>query len=153
MVEDGYEFFANRQLVTIFSAPNYCGEFDNAAAMMSVDESLTCSFQMIKAADKKPKFGFGTLASTKSSITPTKIKVWSLNMHFHLGVLLVLSQCRPNGILYMEDHTPMFIVEYVLKRGTLKKMKSSGNVLFAGARARARGRRVPFDVICCFLLI
>lgn len=24
VVEDGYEFFANRQLVTLFSAPNYC---------------------------------------------------------------------------------------------------------------------------------
>eukprot|EP00951_Prasinocladus_malaysianus_P000512 scaffold3809_cov47-Prasinocladus_malaysianus.AAC.1 len=34
-----------RQLVTIFSAPNYCGEFDNAGAMMSVDETLMCSFQ------------------------------------------------------------------------------------------------------------
>lgn len=30
VVEDGYEFFARRQLVTLFSAPNYCGEFDNA---------------------------------------------------------------------------------------------------------------------------
>jgi len=30
VVEDGYEFFAKRQLVTVFSAPNYCGEFDNA---------------------------------------------------------------------------------------------------------------------------
>jgi serine/threonine-protein phosphatase PP1 catalytic subunit len=45
VVEDGYEFFAKRSLVTIFSAPNYCGEFDNAGAMMSVDESLLCSFQ------------------------------------------------------------------------------------------------------------
>ena len=34
VVEDGYAFFARRQLVTIFSAPNYCGEFDNAGAMM-----------------------------------------------------------------------------------------------------------------------
>lgn len=46
VVEDGYEFFAKRQLVTLFSAPNYCGEFDNAGAMMSVDESLMCSFQV-----------------------------------------------------------------------------------------------------------
>jgi serine/threonine-protein phosphatase PP1 catalytic subunit len=46
VVEDGYEFFARRQLVTIFSAPNYCGEFDNAGAMMIVDESLMCSFQV-----------------------------------------------------------------------------------------------------------
>ena len=37
VVEDGYEFFANRMLVTLFSAPNYCGEFDNAGAVMAVD--------------------------------------------------------------------------------------------------------------------
>jgi serine/threonine-protein phosphatase PP1 catalytic subunit len=48
VVEDGYEFFANRQLVTLFSAPNYCGEFDNAGAIMSVDETLKCSFQVRK---------------------------------------------------------------------------------------------------------
>ena len=45
-MEDGYEFFAKRRLVTLFSAPNYCGEFDNAGAMMSVDDSLMCSFQV-----------------------------------------------------------------------------------------------------------
>jgi len=50
VVEDGYEFFAQRQLVTLFSAPNYCGEFDNAAAVMSVDDSLMCSFQILKPA-------------------------------------------------------------------------------------------------------
>ncbi|XP_022982600.1 serine/threonine-protein phosphatase PP1-like [Cucurbita pepo subsp. pepo] len=48
VVEDGYEFFAERQLVTVFSAPNYCGEFDNAGAFMCVDSSLLCSFQIIK---------------------------------------------------------------------------------------------------------
>lgn len=53
VVEDGYEFFAKRQLVTLFSAPNYCGEFDNAGAMMSVDESLMCSFQILRPADKQ----------------------------------------------------------------------------------------------------
>ncbi len=92
VVEDGYEFFAKRRLVTIFSAPNYwyvfliidsvvstyhsyvhsdivlyltflfllllsyhSGEFDNAGAMMSVDESLMCSFQVLKPAEKKLK--------------------------------------------------------------------------------------------------
>lgn len=53
VVEDGYEFFAKRQLVTLFSAPNYCGEFDNAGAMMSVDENLMCSFQILRPADKQ----------------------------------------------------------------------------------------------------
>ena len=56
VVEDGYEFFADRQLVTMFSAPNYCGEFDNAGALMSVDESLMCSFQILKPVDRRSRF-------------------------------------------------------------------------------------------------
>lgn len=48
VVEDGYEFFAKRQLITIFSAPNYCGEFDNAGAMMTIDDTLMCSFKVLK---------------------------------------------------------------------------------------------------------
>ena len=59
VVEDGYEFFCNRQLVTLFSAPNYCGEFDNSGAMMSIDETLMCSFQILKPADKKKTVGNG----------------------------------------------------------------------------------------------
>jgi serine/threonine-protein phosphatase PP1 catalytic subunit len=55
VVEDGYEFFANKQLVTIFSAPNYCGEFDNCGAMLSVDDSLMCSFQILKPMGEKEK--------------------------------------------------------------------------------------------------
>ena len=55
-MEDGYEFFAKRQLVTLFSAPNYCGEFDNAGAMMSVDDALMCSFQIVRTASKKMAF-------------------------------------------------------------------------------------------------
>ena len=48
MVEDGYEFFAKKQLVTIFSAPNYCGEFNNSGAMMKIDGELLCSFQVLR---------------------------------------------------------------------------------------------------------
>ncbi|KAL8166665.1 hypothetical protein V2J09_008164 [Rumex salicifolius] len=82
VVEDGYEFFANRQLVTIFSAPNYCGEFDNAGAMMTVDETLMCSFQILKPAEKKNKFNFGSsTATTKSGNMPgMKTKHYYLNL-------------------------------------------------------------------------
>ncbi|GME72676.1 unnamed protein product [Ambrosiozyma monospora] len=48
VVESGYEFYAKRKLVTIFSAPNYCGEFDNWGAVMGVDEKLMCSFELLK---------------------------------------------------------------------------------------------------------
>ena len=48
VVEDGYEFFGeNREMVTLFSAANYCGEFDNAAALMLIDADLTCSFKIL----------------------------------------------------------------------------------------------------------
>jgi len=88
VVEDGYEFFANRQLVTIFSAPNYCGEFDNAGAMMSVDDTLMCSFQILKPADKKSKFqpgntstGVGVFGSTITAkpgnpLPGVKVNAW-----------------------------------------------------------------------------
>ena len=62
VVEDGYEFFAGRELVTVFSAPNYCGEFDNAGAMMAVDDTLMCSFQILKpasAAQQRGAYGGG----------------------------------------------------------------------------------------------
>jgi len=57
VVEDGYEFFAGRRLVTLFSAPNYCGEFDNAGGMISVDEDLMCSFQILKPSSRSTRFG------------------------------------------------------------------------------------------------
>jgi serine/threonine-protein phosphatase PP1 catalytic subunit len=66
VVEDGYEFFASRRLVTLFSAPNYCGEFDNAGALMSVDENLMCSFQILRPSDKKRM----SVASTSDSGRP-----------------------------------------------------------------------------------
>ncbi|KAF9136603.1 hypothetical protein BGX30_011044 [Mortierella sp. GBA39] len=52
VVEDGYEFFNDRALVTVFSAPNYCGEFDNFGAVMSVSEELLCSFELLKPIDQ-----------------------------------------------------------------------------------------------------
>ena len=51
VVEDGYEFFNERILVTVFSAPNYCGEFDNWGAVMSVSGELLCSFELLKPLD------------------------------------------------------------------------------------------------------
>lgn len=73
VVEDGYEFFAKRQLVTVFSAPNYCGEFDNSGSMMSIDDSLMCSFQILKPSEKKQKFNYGGLNAGRP-VTPPRTK-------------------------------------------------------------------------------
>ncbi|XP_063445356.1 uncharacterized protein LOC134725460 [Mytilus trossulus] len=53
VVEDGYQFFQKRSLLTLFSAPNYCGEFDNAGAVLVVSEDLTCSFQILPPSKEK----------------------------------------------------------------------------------------------------
>ena len=66
VVEDGYEFFAGRRLVTLFSAPNYCGEFDNAGGMITVDEDLLCSFQILKAS-RNARIGKTTTTGTGGS--------------------------------------------------------------------------------------
>lgn len=55
VVEDGYEFFGDKSVVTVFSAPNYCGDFDNSGAIMNVDENLCCSFQVLTPSDKIDK--------------------------------------------------------------------------------------------------
>ena len=55
VVDEGYEFFAKRQLITIFSAPNYCGEFDNSAGIMIIDESLTCSLKVLRPVENLKK--------------------------------------------------------------------------------------------------
>ncbi|KFA68848.1 hypothetical protein S40285_01223 [Stachybotrys chlorohalonatus IBT 40285] len=96
VVEDGYEFFSKRQLVTLFSAPNYCGEFDNAGAMMSVDESLLCSFQILKPAEKKQKYvNSGCGYECKPSIPklgPKKLEEVVILTHIALGS----EDVRPN---------------------------------------------------------
>ena len=57
VVEQGYEFYGNNTCVTVFSAPNYCGMFDNSGAMMVVDENLKCSFNIIKC-KQAPTHGY-----------------------------------------------------------------------------------------------
>jgi serine/threonine-protein phosphatase PP1 catalytic subunit len=55
VVEDGYEFFGGRKLVTVFSAPNYCDEFDNSAGILLVNDDLSCSFKILEPAEKHGK--------------------------------------------------------------------------------------------------
>ena len=49
VVDNGFEFFADKKLLTIFSVPNFAKEFDNCAAIANIDEKLYVSFQIIKS--------------------------------------------------------------------------------------------------------
>ena len=48
VVEEGYEFFANMKLITIFTAPNYMNIFDNNGGILFVNEDLLCSLHILK---------------------------------------------------------------------------------------------------------
>ena len=81
VVEDGYEFFGDRQLVTVFSAPNYCGEFDNYGAVMGVSEELMCSFQLLKPMDTP----FGTGVKASKTIKPSSTERTSEDGSAHVA--------------------------------------------------------------------
>ena len=55
VVDDGFQFFNNQKMVTVFSAPNYCGEVGNHASVMKVKSNLECSFITLKPVSKKVK--------------------------------------------------------------------------------------------------
>ena len=48
VVEEGFEFFSDMKLVTIFTAPNYMGEFDNNGGILEVGEDLLCKFHVLR---------------------------------------------------------------------------------------------------------
>ncbi len=67
VVEEGYEFFAGRKLVTIFSAPNYCNEFNNNGGMMVLNEDLSISFKILRPSERAGR-------ATGRPMTPQRIR-------------------------------------------------------------------------------
>jgi hypothetical protein len=55
LVSEGYKFFSNNKLVTVFSAPNYCGNCGNDGAVMKISDKLECSFIIIKPTNEIDK--------------------------------------------------------------------------------------------------
>ena len=47
-IPSGYKFFNGFKLLTVFSAPNYCGVYGNQGAVMKINDELECSFLIIQ---------------------------------------------------------------------------------------------------------
>jgi len=53
VVNDGYEFFADDRLITLFSAPDYCNQFTNSGGILCIEKSLACRIKQIPSKSKK----------------------------------------------------------------------------------------------------
>eukprot|EP00268_Persea_americana_P022171 TRINITY_DN2204_c1_g1_i2.p2 TRINITY_DN2204_c1_g1~~TRINITY_DN2204_c1_g1_i2.p2 ORF type:complete len:105 (-),score=18.48 TRINITY_DN2204_c1_g1_i2:1250-1564(-) len=50
LVMEGYKWMFNNQIVTVWSAPNYCYRCGNVAAILELDENLKKVFRVFEAA-------------------------------------------------------------------------------------------------------
>lgn len=68
---EGYEYFANGQLITIFSATNYCGRLRNNGAMLQIDPELLVTPKYIEPnlEDRSPDPDVQTLAAPGNRFT------------------------------------------------------------------------------------
>lgn len=55
LVMEGYKWMFNEQLVTVWSAPNYCYRCGNVAAILELDENLNKKFTVFEAAPQEAR--------------------------------------------------------------------------------------------------
>jgi|EP00029_Vermamoeba_vermiformis_P011171 serine/threonine-protein phosphatase 6 catalytic subunit len=56
LVQEGYKFMFDQQLVTVWSAPNYCYRCGNVASIMTLDEGLNRDFKIFNAVPENEHF-------------------------------------------------------------------------------------------------
>nr|GMC72432.1 serine/threonine-protein phosphatase PP-X isozyme 2 [Ipomoea batatas] len=55
LVMEGYKWMFNNQIVTVWSAPNYCYRCGNIAAILELDENLNKQFRVFEAAPQESR--------------------------------------------------------------------------------------------------
>ncbi|KAI3720996.1 hypothetical protein L2E82_31997 [Cichorium intybus] len=126
---------------TVFSAPNYCGEFDNAVGMMSVDETLMWSFQILKPVEKMNKFNSGISlfgSTTTSNLEIPQLESRSLWVEDQFGdtyqeaYFIKTLKDEVNIAKNLPSHLDSLDVKEL---GTLELLEKS-NVPFVGTRSK-----------------
>ena len=99
VAQDGYEFFdSKRRLVTLFSAPNYCGTRGNLGGLMSITSNTSYYFETIQTCGshasnlRLSEFCFARLAPESRGRGPT---AWE--------PIQVMAIRREHGINDMEE--------------------------------------------------
>ncbi|XP_022716829.1 uncharacterized protein LOC111275641 isoform X3 [Durio zibethinus] len=63
LVMEGYKWMFNNQIVTVWSAPNYCYRCGNVAAILELDENLNKQFRVFDAAPQESRVASGASAN------------------------------------------------------------------------------------------
>jgi hypothetical protein len=69
LVQEGYKHMFDNQLVTVWSAPNYCYRCGNSASIMQVKEDGTTDFKVYMAAEENERDSKSEAARRVSSRT------------------------------------------------------------------------------------
>lgn len=55
LVQEGYKWHFNKQLVTVWSAPNYCYRMNNEASILKINSALEQRFIVFSASENNKK--------------------------------------------------------------------------------------------------
>ncbi len=67
LVMEGYNWMHGKKLITIFSAPNYCGRCGNLAAVMEIDEFGQRSYLLSQQFGPAPRGAKGRVAKMEGA--------------------------------------------------------------------------------------
>ncbi|KAF9910261.1 hypothetical protein EC991_006990 [Linnemannia zychae] len=140
VVEDGYEFFNDRTLVTVFSAPNYCGEFDNFGAVMSVNEDLLCSFELLKPIDQAT--ARAQMQSLAASSGGWRVNKQRLSDKVHPSEMLSSLHRKVSAFVHS---TPTNSTEQATPTRTPSNTNWDITIIFKGAKDLPRGDLLSSD--------